>query len=110
MAAAAEPYWRTNWSEHAFSPTMVGSMVKAEHVAYNRTFVRVEMLSKQMLKVWFDLLKHNHPRSITAAQMSTLAAGPCKLYMCFFTSNHMNVTDPVSISCIVPMYVHKANI
>jgi hypothetical protein len=85
-------------------------MVKVEHVVYNRTFVRVEMLSKQMLKVWFDLLKHNHPSIITTAQQSTLIAGPCKLYMCFFTSNHMDVTDSSSISCIVPMYVHKANL
>jgi hypothetical protein len=88
----------------------VGAMVKVEHVVYNRTFVRVEMLSKHMLKVWFDLLKHNNPRIITAAQQSTVTAGPCKLYMCFFTSNHMNVTDPESISCIVPMYIHKTNI
>jgi hypothetical protein len=110
MAAPVEPYWRTNWSEHAFSPTAAGAMVKVDHVVYNRTFVRVEMLSKHMIKVWIDLLKHNHPRSITAAQHSILIAGPCKLYMCFLTSNHMDVTDPVSISCIVPMYVNKANI
>ena len=108
-AATVESYWRKNW-EHAFSPTAVGAMVKVEHVVYNRTFVRVEMRSKQMLKVWFDLLKHNHPRIITAAQQSILIAGPCKLYMCFLTSNHMDVTDPLSISCIVPMYVHKDNI
>jgi hypothetical protein len=82
-------------------------MVTVPHIIYNRTFVRVEMLTKAMLKVWFELMQHNHHRLITPAQQSVLTAGPCKLYMCYFTSNHMDVRDPVSISCIVPMYVQK---
>jgi hypothetical protein len=106
MAAAATEYWRQNWG-NAFTPAALSTMVTVQHVIYNRTFVRVEILSKPMLKVWSELMRHNNPRLITSIQQGTLSAGPCKVYMCYFTSNHMDVRDPVSISCIVPMYVQK---
>jgi hypothetical protein len=61
-----------------------------------------------MLKVWLELMQHNHHRLITPSQQSGRMAGPCKLYMCYLTSNHMDVRDAVSISCIVPMYVQKS--
>jgi hypothetical protein len=109
MAAAAPEIWRENW-EKAFTPDAPNGLVKAEHVIYNRTFVCVEMLNREMFNVWFDLLKANNPNTLTTDQRRPILPGPCKLYMCFLTSNHMNVRDPVSISCIVPTYVHRGYI
>jgi hypothetical protein len=106
-APATTEFWRENW-EHAFNPSTLSSLLKVEHAIHNRTFVRVEMQSKTMIKVWLDLLRHNNIRLITSSQQSIFVAGPCKLYMCYFTSNHMDVRDPMSISCIVPMYVQKS--
>jgi hypothetical protein len=89
----------------AFTPEARESAVTMQHVIQNRTFVRVEILNKTMMKVWFDLLNHNYPRLIKPTQLSTETDGPCKLYMCYLTSNHMEIGDPTSISCIVPMYI-----
>jgi hypothetical protein len=105
MAAAAPEIWRENW-EKAFTRDAPNGLVKVEHVIYNRTFVCVEMLNREMFNVWFDLLKANNYNTLTTDQRRPILPGPCKLYMCFLTSNHMNVRDPVSISCIVPTYVH----
>ena len=91
--------------ETAFTPEAQESAVRMAHAIHNRTFVRVEMLSKTMMKVWFDLMKHNYPHMIKPQQLSTEIDGPCKLYMCYLTSNHMEIFDPTSISCIVPMYI-----
>ena len=68
------------------------------------------MLDKTMMKVWFDLVRHNYPRLINKAQLSTNIAGQCRLFMCYLTSNHMEIGDPTSISCIVPMYIQHPNI
>jgi hypothetical protein len=105
MAAAAPEIWRENW-EKAFTSDAPNGLVKAEHVIYNRTFVCVQMLNREMFNVWFDLLKANNYNTLTTDQRRPILPGPCKLYMCFLTSNHMNVRDPESISCIVPTYVH----
>jgi hypothetical protein len=106
-AAATVVYWRENWDK-AFPPDALKSMVKAEHVIHNRTFVCIEITTKEMFKVWIELLKDNNPGIVTNDQQRTFLPGPCKLYMCYFTSNHMNVQDFVSISCIVPTYVQRS--
>lgn len=98
--------WKANW-DSAFTPEALESAVRMEHVITNRTFVRVEMLSKEMMQKWFDLMKNNHPRLIQKAQLSTRIAGPCRLFMCYLTSNHAKISDPNSISCIVPMYIQQ---
>ena len=109
--AAANTFenWKSNW-EVAFTPEALGSIVTMQMTPLNRTFVRVQMLSRGMMKTWFDLLRQNHPRLIAASQMSTLVAGPCKLYMCFLTSNHADIRDPTGISCIVPMYTNAPHL
>ena len=98
--------WKADWS-CAFTPEAREAAVVLQHIIPNRTFVRVEMLSKAMMKIWFDLMSHNHPRLINKAQLGTTIAGPCELYMCYLTSSHMEISDPVSMSCIVPMYTNQ---
>ncbi len=97
--------WKSDW-DAAFTPEALSSAVTMPFVSINRTFVRVQMLSKGMMKTWFDLLKRNHPRLIIASQLSTLVAGPCKLYMCYLTTNHADIRDPTAISCATPMYTN----
>jgi hypothetical protein len=110
MAAANTfEYWKSNW-EAAFTPEAFSSIVSMQITPLNRTFVRVPMMSKGMMKTWFDLLRQNHPRLIVANQMSTLVAGPCTLYMCFLTSNHADIRDPTGISSIVPMYANAPHL
>ena len=77
-------------------------------LSIDRTFVRVEVTSNDMMKAWVDLMKQNHPRLVTAIRMSALAAGPCKLYMCYLTTNHVDFRDPLAVSCIMPMFVNTS--
>jgi hypothetical protein len=110
MAAANTfEHWKSNW-EVAFTPEALSSVVSMQITPLNRTFVRVRMLSKGMMKTWFDLLRQNHPRLVVASQMSTLVAGPCTLHMCYLTSNHADIRDPTGISCIVPMYANAPHL
>jgi hypothetical protein len=95
-----------DWNS-AFTPEALESAVTMQHFVQNRTFVRVEMLSKAMMQMWFDLMKTNQPRLVYKEQLSTRIAGPCKLYMCYLTSNHTKISDPTSISCIVPTYIQQ---
>jgi hypothetical protein len=97
--------WKSDWSV-AFTPEAISSTVTMSFPSINRTFVRVQMLSKGMMKIWFDLLKRNHPRLITASQLSSHTAGPCRLFMCYFTTNHVDFRDPTAISCATPMYTN----
>ena len=99
-------HWKADWNS-AFTPEALESTVTMQHVIPDRTFVRVEMLSKPMMQMWFDLLKNNQPRLVYKEQLSTRIAGPCKLYMCYLTSNHTKFSDPTSISCIVPTYIQQ---
>ena len=101
--------WKANW-DIAFTPEALSSIVTMQITPLNRTFVRVQMLSKGMMKTWFDLLRQNHPRLVVASQMSSHVAGPCTLYMCFLTSNHVDIRDPTAISCIVPMYANAPHL
>ena len=105
--AAANTFeqWKSNW-DTAFTPEAMSSAVTMQITQLQRTFVRVQILSKGMMKTWFDLLRQNHPRLITASQMNTHMPGPCTLYMCFLTSNHVDIRDPTAISCVVPMYAN----
>ena len=97
--------WKSDWSV-AFTPEALSTVVTMSFPSINRTFVRVQMLSKNMMKIWFDLLKRNHPRLIPASQMSSHTAGPCRLFMCYFTTNHADFRDPTAISCATPMYTN----
>lgn len=97
--------WKSNW-DAAFTKEALDSVFTMPFMEMNRTFVRVQMLSKGMMKTWFDLLRRNHPRLIVASQMSVSIAGPCKLYMCYLTTNHVDFRDPTAISCATPMYTN----
>jgi hypothetical protein len=99
--------WKCDWNA-AFTAAASESALKMPHVVQNRTFVRVQMLSKEMMETWFDLLRQNDPNVITPMQLHTRMPGPCKLFMCYLTSNHTDFRDPLSISCIVPMYTNKS--
>jgi hypothetical protein len=105
MSTTILEQWKADWNV-AFTPEALASAVTMQYAQLNRTFVRVQMLSKNMMKTWFDLLKQNHPRLISSGQLSTAAPGPCTLYMCYLTSNHVDIRDPSAISSIVPMYVN----
>ena len=104
MSATSYEQWKADWST-GFTPEAKESAVVMQHVITNRTFVRVEILSRGMFRTWFDLMYHNNPRLMPKAQLSTKIAGPCELFMCYLTSNHVDIADPTSVSCIGPMYV-----
>lgn len=97
-----------DWKSAAFTQTALDSAVIMPHVVQNRTFVRMGMLSKQMMTTWFNLLRQNDDNLITRMQLTTRMPGPCKLFMCYLTSNHTDIRDPLSMSCVVPMYTHKS--
>lgn len=98
--------WKADWNT-AFTPEALSSALTMQFHEMNRTFVRVQMLSKDMIKTWFDLLRRNHPRLITESQMSTVVQGPCTLFMCYLTTNHVDFRDPTAISSVAPMYVNE---
>jgi hypothetical protein len=97
--------WKADWSI-AFTPEALGNAVTMHCIQIERTFARIEIVNKDMMKIWFEMMRQNQPRLISATQMSTLAAGPCKLYMCYLTTNHVDIRDPSAISCVLPMYVN----
>jgi hypothetical protein len=97
--------WKSDWSI-GFAPQALRSASTMQCLTIDRTFVRVEIMSIEMLKAWVDLMKQNHPRLVTASRINVLAAGPCKLYICYLTTNHADYRDPLAVSCVLPMYVN----
>ena len=99
--------WKLDWSI-GFTPSALSSAVTMQYSPIDRTFVRIEMQSREMMKAWFELMRQNHPRLVTQSQMSVLMAGPCKFYMCYLTTNHADIRDPLAVSCVAPMYVNRS--
>jgi hypothetical protein len=106
MTSATFERWKVD-SSIAFTSEAKDSAVIIKNVIHNRTFVRVEILSRTMMKSWFDLMSLSNPELIHKAQLNTRIAGPCDLYMCYLTANHTQIEDPTAMSCIVPMYINQ---